>query len=364
MSTTTFQTTSNLALKVWAKKAFSDAVKATTYGKLQGTSDRSIVQVKTELKKAKGDKITFGLRGLPSGEGVQDDETLEGKEEGLDFRDFSIFLGEKRHAIKVDLGLSEQRTMFDVRQEAKDALQEWIEDYLDTTFFEYLTGLADPRTPAGKLSLYHRNAYLGGNALVAPSADRIVFGGVGNVARGTLLVTDTMTLSVLDKLAEKAKLATPTMRKASFDGKNYWVCILHPYQINDLRSNTGTGQWMDITKAALAGGKASGFEGEVIGVYRDILIIESTRIPTFSNGGAGGNIAGARALFLGAQAAVVAHGNNTDDNGKMTLVERTFDYGKRYGVAATLMWGMAKSRFSNQSDFGCFVIETAAAAHN
>jgi N4-gp56 family major capsid protein len=364
MSTTTFNSNSNLAVKVWAKKAFADAVKATMYGSLQGSSDRACVQVKTELSKSNGDKITFGLRSLPTGTGVQDDETLEGREEGLDFRDFSLLLGEKRHAIKVDLNLSQQRTMFDVRQEAKDALQEWLEDYIDTTFFEYLTGLADPRTPAGKVSLYHQSGYLGGNALVAPSSDRIVFGGVGNVARNTLLVTDTMTLSVLDKVAEKLKLASPTMRKAQFEGKSMWVVILHPYQVNDLRSNTGTGQWMDITKAVIQGGKVNGFEGEAVGIYREMLILESVRIPTFSNGGAGGNILGARAVVLGAQAAVVAHGNGTDDQGKMQLVERTFDYGKRYGVGVTLIWGMNKTRFLNQSDFGCFVIETAAAPHN
>jgi hypothetical protein len=157
---------------VWARKAFNDAVKATMYGKFTGSSDRSIVQVKTELK-SEGDRVRFGLRSLPSGIGVQDDETLEGNEEGLDFRYFDLNLGEKRHAIKVDLNLSAQRTMFDVRQEAKDALQEWLEEYLDTTYFEYLTGfgMAPPRrsrsiTPSG---------VLGGNALLAPSSDRIVY---------------------------------------------------------------------------------------------------------------------------------------------------------------------------------------------
>jgi N4-gp56 family major capsid protein len=361
MSSTTIASAANIAIKVWSRKAFNDAVKATTYGKLTGSSDRSIVQVKSELKKDKGDKITFGLRSLPTGIGVQDDETLEGNEEGLDFRDFAIFLGEKRHAIKVDLNLSAQRSMFDVKQEAKDALQEWLEDYLDTTFFEYLAGAGVGVAGASK---YHPRGPLGGNALLAPSTDRIVFGGTGNTARNTLLVSDTMTLAVLDKVAEKLKLATPTMRKPQFNGKNMWVVILHPYQVNDLRSNTGTGQWMDITRAVVQGGKENPFEGEAVGIYREMLIIESTRIPTFTNGGAGANILGARGLVLGAQAAVVAHGNDTDGWGKMSLVERTFDYGKRYGVGITMIWGMAKARFNNQSDFGVFAIETAAAPHN
>lgn len=358
MSTTTFTSASALAIKVWARKAFNDAVKATMYGKLTGTSDRSIVQVKTELK-SEGDRVRFGLRALPTGEGVEEDETLEGNEEGLDFRYFDLNLGEKRHAIKVDLNLSAQRSMFDVRQEAKDALNEWLEEYLDTTFFEYLTGIS---AKPGKVSKYHKAA-LGGNALLAPSAARIVYGGAGVTSRAALTATDTMSLAVLDKVAERIKLATPTMRKASFGGKSLYVVILHPYQVNDIRSNAGTLQWGDIVKAGMMGGGANSFEGETLGVYRDFLLLESTRAPTFSDGGAGGNVKGARALVLGAQAAVVAHGKDTDSVGKMKIVERTFDYSKRFGVGLTLIWGMAKTRFNGQDDFGMFVIETAAAPH-
>lgn len=363
MASTNFSSSSAHAIKIWSRKTFNDAVKATTYGKLTGKSDRAIVQVKDEVRR-EGDRIRFGLRALPQGIGVQDEETLEGQEEGLDFRYFDLNLGEKRHAIKVDLNLSAQRTMFNVRQEAKDALQEWLEEYLDTTFFEYLTGYG--RGSSSTVSKYHPNGVLGGNALLAPSSDRIVYGGTGVTAKASLTATDTMSVAVLDKVAERIKLASPTMRKGNFDGKQAYVCIMHPYQVNDLRSNTGTGQWFDIQKAAMQGGKVSDSPiwSEALGMYRDIILVESTRVPTFSDAGAGANVSGARALVLGAQAAVVAHGKETDADGKMKLVERTFDYGKRYGVGVTLIWGMAKARFDNQSDFGVFAIDTAAAQHN
>src|SRR6478609_3563506 len=110
MSSTKFTSASAHAIKIWARKAFNDAVKTTLYGKLTGSSDRSIVQVKTELKN-EGDRVRFALRSLPTGLGVEEDETLEGNEEGLDFKYFDLNLGEKRHAIKVDLNLSAQRTM-------------------------------------------------------------------------------------------------------------------------------------------------------------------------------------------------------------------------------------------------------------
>lgn len=358
MSSTRFTSTSAHAVKIWARKAFNDAVKATLYGKLTGKSDRSIVQVKDELK-GEGDRVRFGLRALPSGLGVEEDETLEGNEEGLDFRYFDLNLGEKRHAIKVDLNLSAQRTMFDVRAEAKEALGEWLEEYLDTTFFEYLTGSGVGLAGASK---YHKSA-LGGNTLLAPSTDRIVYGGNATAANN-VDIADTMSLSVLDKVAERVKLASPTMRKASFGGKSGWVVIMHPYQVTALRNNTNTGQWLDIQKAAMMGGKITDnpLFSEALGMYRDFILVESTRVPTFTNYGAGANVGAARALVLGAQAAVVAHGKGTDETGRLALAERTFDYGKRYGVAATMIWGLAKSRFDNQSDFAVFAIDTAAAA--
>lgn len=362
MSSTKFSAASPHAIKIWARKAFNDAVKTTLYGKLTGTSDRSIVQVKTELKND-GDRVRFGLRALPSGRGVQDDETLEGNEEGLEFKYFDLNLGEKRHAIKVDLNLSAQRTMWNVRQEAKDALQEWLEEYLDTTFFEYLTGAG---LGAGGSSFYHQNGDLGGNALLAPSNDRIIYGGTGVTSKATLTASDEMSLTVLDKVAERVKLASPTMRKANFGGKKGWVVILHPWQVTSLRKNTNAGQWFDIQKAAMQGGKITGnpIFSESLGMYRDFVLVESTRVPTFTDYGAGGNVAAARALVLGAQAAVVAHGKETDKQGKLKLAERTFDYGKRYGIAATLIWGMNKTRFEQQSDFATFAIDTAAAQLN
>jgi N4-gp56 family major capsid protein len=357
MSSTNFTAQSPHAIKVWARKTMADAVKATMYGKLTGTSDRSVVQVKTELK-TDGDRVRFALRSLPQGFGVEEDETLEGNEEGLDFRFFDLNLGEKRHAIKVDLNLSAQRTIFDVRQEAKDALGEWLEEYLDTSFFEYMSGVG---FGVGGSSLYHKTV-LGGNALLAPSADRIVYPGTVT-SPATMTVGDTMTLSLLDKVAERLKRANPTMRKASMGGKSCWVVIMSPEQVTALRNNTNAGQWLDINRALVTGGGGaqSPLFTEALGMYRDFMLVESTRVPRFTNYGAGGNIQAHRALVLGAQACVVAHGRGTNSMGRLALAERTFDYGKRFGVAATLIWGMAKSRFNGQSDFGTFSIDTAAA---
>lgn len=358
MSTTTFTTNSALAVKLWARKTFSDAVKTTLYGKLVGDSDTAIVQRKDELSKGEGDRVRFRLRTLEEGDGgAEEDQTLEGNEDGLDFTYFDMTLGERRKAFKVDLNLSEQRTMIDVRAEAKDAIEEWTQVYLDTTFLEYLSGAGYAASGGSK---YHKlTGTLGGNPILAPSSDRLVFGGTGNTSAATVTVGDTMTLAVVDKLVEQAKRNSPTMRKASFDGKRLWVLILSPEQVTSMRTNTSAGQWLDITKAQLAGGAKNLFEGEMIGIYRDVMFVESTRTYTYL-GGAGGNVRIHRALFCGAQAAVTSSGGKTDGWGRMKLAERTFDYGKRYAVAATFIWGLAKTRFQAQSDFGVIAVDTAA----
>jgi N4-gp56 family major capsid protein len=222
---TTFTTASALAVKVWARKVFNDAVKTTLYGKLSGSSDRAIVQVKDELKKGEGDRVRFQLRSLPTGIGVQDDETLEGKEEGLDFRYFDLNLGEKRHAIKVDLNLSAQRTIFDVRAEAKAALEEWIEDYCDTTFFEYLAGMGVGGAGACRSTIRPAPRR---QRLTAPAggSHRVSAGAV--TAHAGLLVTDVMSLAVLDKVAERSSARRRPCARATSTGRTSTSSSCHP----------------------------------------------------------------------------------------------------------------------------------------
>jgi N4-gp56 family major capsid protein len=383
MSSTNFTASDPQTLKLWSRKVWSDSVKETVYGRLIGTSDRSIIQVKDELSKSEGDRVRFGLRALPSGIGVQDEETLEGNEEGLSFNYFDLNLGEKRHAVKVDLNLSAQRTMFNVQSEAKDALTEWCSELLDVTTIEYLTGITQGGAASGGSyaiaatglpthtyaqvvggtgkAKFFPSGYLGGNAVAEFSASRIVYGGTAT-ASANITAADKMSLAVVDKLIEKAKLASPTMRKANFDGKKVWVMLLHPYQVSAMRSNTSTGQWLDIQKALTMGGGKGLLFDEALGIYRDVLFVESTRVPQFLAGAANA-IPCARAVFLGAQAGVMAAGRegNAKDFGKLKLAEKTFDYGKRYGIAATFIFGMRRSLFDNQADFAAFAVDTAAA---
>jgi N4-gp56 family major capsid protein len=356
MATTSFNTSHALTQKLWGKKAFKDSVKETLYGKLVGSSDRSIIQMKDDLQKSPGDRIRFRLRALPVGLGVDGDATLEGQEEGLSYSNFDLGIDMKRHAHKVDLGMNQQRVDFNLRDDAKEAQAEWWKEYIDTMMFEYLSG-------AATLS-YHGGATFGNNTSVAPSANRITYPGTVT-AKNTMTATDTMTLTMIDQCVEMAKLASPTMRKGKFGGTSKYVMVLHPYQVFDLRTNATAGQWLDIQKAAMQGGKVSDnpIYSEALGEYNGVILVENTRVPTFTDYGAGGNIPASRALFLGAQAGVCGFGRETKGATRMKWVEKKFDYDQKWGVSAGLIWGMQKTRFDGE-DFGVIAVDTAATSHS
>jgi N4-gp56 family major capsid protein len=118
MATTLYATGNNLAVKVWAKKLFEEALKQTYFSRFMGEGTDNVVQLKNEVAKGPGDRITVGLRMQLSGAGVQGDGTLEGNEEGLTTFTDNVFIDQLRHAVRSAGKMSEQRVTFEVRDEA------------------------------------------------------------------------------------------------------------------------------------------------------------------------------------------------------------------------------------------------------
>ena len=352
MATTNITTANNLTLKLWGKAAFKDAVKQTIFGKLIGKTDSSIIQVKDELNKSAGDRVRFRLRSLPSGAPVTGNSTLEGHEEGLTYSSSDLHIDMMRHAMKVDLGISQQRIDFDLRNDAKAACSEWWAERMDSAVINYLAG------NTAVASTYE----FAGNSITAPSTNRIIYANDAT-SKASIDAADKLSLSDIDRLVEKAKLASPTMRPANFGGETAYVMLLHPYQVHDLRTSTNTGQWLDIQKAAMQGGKISDnpIFSQAMGKYHGVLLVESSRVPTFSDYGSGGNVSAARALFMGAQSGIVSFGRGFGQE-RMKYTEKTFDYEDKVGIATSLIWGVQKTIF-NSEDFGIIACDSAAASH-
>ena len=357
MSITTFGVNDTLAVKAWSKMFAVEALKATEIRPLMGEGKGSIITIKTELKKGAGDKITHGLRMQMTGDGVTENEVLEGNEESLTLYDDALYINELMHAARVKNSghaIDDQRVLFNCRMEARDGLKDWFAKRYSVTFFNQVAGY----TPQSSTK------YTGLNSVIAPSTNRLTIAETGSSADEDLDSNDTFNLTWIDYVKEKAVTATPQLRPVKVGGVDKYVLYMHPYQVTDMRTNTSTGQWLDIEKAAMNGGKISKnpiYTG-AIGEYNGVILRWSHDVPQGVNSSTGAAITTVRrAVLLGAQAACHAVGK---DNGPTSYkwVEETFDYKRELGVSVQAIFGQKKSVF-NSVDFGSIVLSTYAAAH-
>ena len=348
MANTSYGVNHPLAVKLWAKKLFHEALKTTWAYKFMGTDQNSVIQVKEDLRKDAGDRIRVGLRMLLSGDGIQGDGTLEGNEEALTTYYDDLFIDQLRHAVRSEGKMSEQRVPFSVREEARMGLQDWWAERIDESFMNQLSGnhgVSDTRR-------------LGNQAAITADASHVVFpASVTNEV--SLTAGDTFTTAVIDKCVNKAKTLSPQIRPIRIDGGDYFVMFLHPHQVYSLRQSAATtGDWADIQKAAIQGGQITGnpiFTG-ALGQWNGVVLHESTRVPDGLSGSATLNLKAA--IFAGAQAGCMAFGRNSGPE-RMSWVEEKFDYGNQLGVSAGMIYGLKKSRFNSQ-DFATIRVPTIA----
>lgn len=353
MSVTTYGVNDPLAVKLWSKKLSVESLKATWLWKFMGKTPNSLIQIKDETSKSAGDKITYGLRMQLTGLGVQGDGTLEGNEESLTTYNDALYIDQLRHAVRSGGRMSQQRVPFSVREEALSGLKDWFADRIDTCGFNQLCGntfVIDTRLTGNQATLApDNNHYLNAHA-------------VGSVLDSDLVAADIWNLTLIDRGVERARTLVPAMRPIRVGDKKMWVGFMHPYQVTDMRTNTATGQFEDIQKAAMTGGEVEDnpiFTGS-LGMYNQTIMHEDIRVTT-------GAVAAAqyvnvrRSVLCGAQAATMGFGREAGPN-RYTWVEELFDYENELGVAAGLIFGMKKARF-NATDFGVCVMSSYAIAH-
>ena len=363
MSTTSYARSDALTVEKWAKRLAHEAGKGTEISPLMGENTTSIIQVKNEIKSG-GDKITVGLRVRPTGAGTSSTQTLEGNEEALTTYSDSLVVDELNHALRVKGNgtISQQRVLFNMRDEARAGLSEWFSDRYSVSFFNQMCGY----TPANTSGLL----YTGLNTVLAPSSDRHIWTESGTSADEDLGSTgDEMTLQHISYAKELAQTATTPIRPIMVNGAKKYVCYLHPYQVTDLKiaaQASGSISWADIQLAALAAKDSSKnpiYSG-AIGEWDGVVLREAYDVTQGVNSSTGAAISSVRrAVFMGAQAACAAWGKERSASSKFKWQEEEFDYGRELGVSGQTIFGLKKTRF-NGTDFGTVVISSYAVAHS
>lgn len=347
MADTNYPVNHPLAVKVWSRKLLHEALKQTWFSKFIGTDSNALCYMKNDLQKGPGDRIRCGLRMLLTGDGTQGDSTLEGTEEQLVTFFDDLLINQLRHAVRSAGKMSEQRVPFSVREEARLALTDWWAERMDTSFFNQLSGntnQADTR-------------YSGNNATLAPTT--VVYGAsdvVSTAASLSATTTHALSLRDFDRAVAIAKTRTPMIRPIMQGGDAYYVAFIHTYAVFQIRGQTSTGQWADIEKAKVQGGKESGIFTGALGVYNNVIYHETSRLPDMTGIGTpnSGTVADfRRAVLAGAQAMLIGYGQ--DGGSSVTWTEELFDYGNKLGVSAGMIFGMKKSQY-NSTDYGVITL--------
>ncbi|MGY3535411.1 N4-gp56 family major capsid protein [Bradyrhizobium sp. USDA 4452] len=355
MSVTSYGVNNALSNKLWAKKLNVEALKQTYFGQFMGEGANNMIQVKTEFDQNAGDKVTIGLRVQLTGDGTTEGQTLQGNEENLTTYNDALVINELAHAVRVKNKntIDAQRVPFNLRDEGKDGLTDWFSNRFDTCMANQLAGntlVVDPR-------------YTGNNVITAPT-NLYRPGGATDDATINGDNTKTFSLSIIDALVERAGTMSPLIRPIKIGGRKKYLAFLHDYQVTDMRTSTSAGQWLDIQKAALAGGAGSNspiYTG-ALGEYNDCILHKWNRLPQgISNAGAYQPNT-RRGVFCGAQAAAVGFGKEFAKGSHFKWVEELFDYERELGVSAQTVWGIKKSVY-NAADFAVIPFTTYAVQH-
>jgi len=370
MASTSYGVNDALAVKLWAKELAHEAVKATEIYPLIGQNANSVIQEKTETKKGPGDRVTIGLRMQLTGDGFTESDIAEGNGEALTTYADNVFINELGHVVGVrsENTIDAQRVAFDLREEAKDGLVDWWARRISVAFFNQVCGNTSISGPSFPTSV----KYTGLNATIAPSAGRILrfdTGGTGasiaNDETVNTTTTATFGLAVIDKAVELAKTGgtnnLPKIRPIRIEGGEHYVMYIHPIQTTQLRAGVNAGQWLDIQKAAMTGGEITDnpiFTG-ALGMYNNVILRESEQIPYGVHSTSGAQQTSTRrAVFLGAQAAAIAFGQNSGEN-RYRWNEELYDHKRRLEVSAWSIKGLKKMVF-NAIDFATIVVTSYA----
>lgn len=288
--------------------------------------------------------------------------SITGNEKTLDEFYMDLRIDQVAQAFKKRGKMTDIRTIWNIREEFKSQLAEWFRDFTETDLVYALTGLkSDGATWIEGASSMSTDLVNGAGRCFRPDYADSKFTTVKVAAAdsdGTSLTSainsgDIMNTYLLDELQSLAKTAGKYAMKPirAVNNEEYYILVLHPNAAIDLRRDP---RWEERAVASMTG-KGS-LENDPIatgamGIWGKIIIKEADKIVVQSN--AAGTVNVARNLLLGADAAILAYGQNLD------YKEEKRDYDREMGMAADEIRGSNKITFDgcdlNVAQVPCFV---------
>lgn len=332
-----------------------------------GVDAETPLQTLPQLENDAGEKISYDLIMQLKMQPIEGDNTLRGKEEQLQFYTDSVYIDQMRGGVNTGGRMTAKRTIHDLRAVARARQSDWWARVQDELFFMYLSG-----GRGANADYIFPTTYTGfaNNAFTAPDSNHILYAGSAT-SKATLASTDKVDLTLIEKGVTQADTVgggtsgIPMLQPIRIEGQEHYVFLMHTYCAYDLRTNTSTGQWLDIQKAAATAlGNKSPIFMDALGVHDGVVLHKHRAVTTFTDYGAGANVAASRGLFMGRQAGVVAFGSRGGEGMRFGWDEELEDRGNQVVITTHSILGTKKSTFSidgTNTDFGVIAMDSAAA---
>ena len=333
-----------LTPQYWDDEFFRDYVRSSRFKRYMGTDEASIIQIREELTKKKGDTIAFALVNELTGAGVTGNSTLKGNEEKLNSRSMNLTVDVLRHAVAVD-DWDLQKSVIDLRNAARTQLREWAQKTLRDDIVKAL-GQIDGVNFASS-SAAQRSTWTANNQ------DRILFGltttnytSIFASAVQSLTASEQLTPNVLSLMKRMAQAASPKIKPVYVKemDQEWYVCFIGPRAWRDLTEDNPTTNVLTLANrdARVRGVDNPLFTGDSL-VWDGMILREIPEIgpETAVSGSAGAAI---EPVYLcGAQAIGVAWAQRTKST---TDID---DYEFLHGVGVQEIRRVEKLRFGTNA---------------
>lgn len=325
-----------LTPKLWDDQFFAEYVRDSRFYPYEGMDENSVIHVKENLTKARGDTIYFALANRLSGAGVTGSTLLEGAEEALKSREFGLVVQTHRNAVAIT-GHDEQLSAIDLRNAGKTMLKLWAMELKRDQIIQALASING--TAFASANAAARDAW------TVDNSDRVLFAKTSNYSAthktgiDAIVAADTFTATKVSLMKRIAQKATPKIKPIRIDGdREYYVAFANSLAFRDLNNDS---TMLAANREARVRGVSDNpiFQGGSL-IYDGVVIVEVPEIDTLNFTNANGVPTQVGPVFLcGAQALGVAMAKRP----RSTTDVR--DYGFVQGVGIQMMHKIGKIEF-------------------
>jgi len=324
----------------WDDQFFMEYVRENRFKRYMGTNENSIIHVKEDLSRKKGDKITFANVRKLGNAGVTGNQVLEGNEEELDSRSMAVTVEPLRNAVVVT-EWDEQKSAIELRNTGKMALKLWAMEKMRDDIIAALKSING--TAYASASEAEKDAWLVDNS------DRVLFGAAksnnsGNDHSASLAnidnTADKLTPAVVSLAKRMAQNASPAIKPIRVNEDEEWyVMFANSLSFRDL---TESAAYQQARRDALERGEKNPLFTGGSAIWDGVIIREIPELGVLSGVGAAGIDVGFNFL-VGAQALGVGWAQ------RLKSTTNVRDYGFRNGVGVQEMRGIEKLLFGKGS---------------